>query len=60
MHPLRHLLQAGTSYTDRLVRVYPHDWHEKDLVLFHNRGVLNSAVGAFSQNRSVEGSEGTD
>ncbi|GJE97802.1 TauD/TfdA family dioxygenase [Phanerochaete sordida] len=27
--------------------VYPHDWHEKDLVLFHNRGVLHSVVGAF-------------
>lgn len=28
--------------------VYPHDWNEKDLVLFHNRGVLHSVVGAFS------------
>ncbi|KZP22160.1 Clavaminate synthase-like protein [Athelia psychrophila] len=28
--------------------VYPHDWHEKDLVLFHNRGVLHSVVGAFA------------
>lgn len=28
-------------------RVYPHDWHEGDLVLFHNRGVLHSVVGAF-------------
>ncbi|KAI0066673.1 Clavaminate synthase-like protein [Artomyces pyxidatus] len=28
--------------------VYPHDWHEKDLVLFHNRGVLHSVVGAFT------------
>ncbi|KIJ54368.1 hypothetical protein M422DRAFT_241613 [Sphaerobolus stellatus SS14] len=27
--------------------VYPHDWHEKDLILFHNRGVLHSVVGAF-------------
>ena len=27
--------------------VYPHDWKEKDLVLFHNRGVLHTAVGAF-------------
>ncbi|KAH9947803.1 Clavaminate synthase-like protein [Amylocystis lapponica] len=27
--------------------VYPHDWREKDLVLFHNRGVLHSIVGAF-------------
>ncbi|KAI0789488.1 hypothetical protein C8Q75DRAFT_793348 [Abortiporus biennis] len=27
--------------------VYPHDWHERDLVLFHNRGVLHTVVGAF-------------
>ncbi|KAE8153659.1 Clavaminate synthase-like protein [Aspergillus avenaceus] len=27
--------------------VYPHDWEEGDLVLFHNRGVLHSVVGAF-------------
>nr|GAT57043.1 dioxygenase [Mycena chlorophos] len=27
--------------------VYPHDWNEKDLVLFHNRGVLHTVVGAF-------------
>ncbi|KAA1477211.1 Clavaminate synthase-like protein [Dentipellis sp. KUC8613] len=27
--------------------VYPHDWHEKDLVLFHNRGVMHSVVGEF-------------
>ncbi|KAI0041812.1 hypothetical protein FA95DRAFT_1610709 [Auriscalpium vulgare] len=25
--------------------VYPHDWREKDLVLFHNRGVTHSIVG---------------
>ncbi|KAJ7358603.1 Clavaminate synthase-like protein [Mycena albidolilacea] len=28
--------------------VYPHDWHENDLVLFHNRGVLHTVVGAFA------------
>ncbi|KAG8742615.1 hypothetical protein FRC10_001213 [Ceratobasidium sp. 414] len=28
--------------------VYPHDWSEKDLMIFHNRGVLHSVVGAFS------------
>ncbi|KAJ3572185.1 hypothetical protein NP233_g3260 [Leucocoprinus birnbaumii] len=28
--------------------VYPHDWQENDFVLFHNRGVLHSVVGAFS------------
>ncbi|GBE77382.1 Putative dioxygenase [Sparassis crispa] len=28
--------------------VYPHDWHEKDLVIFHNRGVLHTVVGAFT------------
>ncbi|KAG0143738.1 hypothetical protein CROQUDRAFT_660812 [Cronartium quercuum f. sp. fusiforme G11] len=27
--------------------VYAHDWKEKDLALFHNRGVLHSVVGAF-------------
>jgi len=28
--------------------VYPHDWEEGDIVLFHNRGVLHSVVGAFA------------
>ncbi|KAJ7897652.1 Clavaminate synthase-like protein [Mycena olivaceomarginata] len=28
--------------------IYPHDWHENDLVLFHNRGVLHTVVGAFA------------
>ncbi|KAJ7172897.1 Clavaminate synthase-like protein [Mycena crocata] len=28
--------------------IYPHDWQENDLVLFHNRGVLHSVVGAFA------------
>lgn len=27
--------------------VYPHDWEEGDLVLFHNQGVIHSVVGAF-------------
>ncbi|KAK1923876.1 taurine catabolism dioxygenase [Papiliotrema laurentii] len=27
--------------------VYPQDWDEGDLVLFHNRGLLHSVVGAF-------------
>ncbi|KAK7459664.1 hypothetical protein VKT23_009645 [Stygiomarasmius scandens] len=31
--------------------VYPHDWHEKDLVLFHNRGILHSVVGAFKEDQ---------
>ncbi|KAK0479615.1 Clavaminate synthase-like protein [Armillaria novae-zelandiae] len=31
--------------------VYPHDWNEKDLVLFHNRGVLHSVVGAFNEDQ---------
>ncbi|KAI0713188.1 Clavaminate synthase-like protein [Cerioporus squamosus] len=31
--------------------VYPHDWKEKDLVLFHNRGVLHTVVGAFTQDQ---------
>ena len=29
-------------------QVYPHDWEEGDLVIFHNRGVLHSVVGAFA------------
>lgn len=29
--------------------VYSHDWEEGDLVLFHNRGVLHSVVGAFAE-----------
>jgi len=26
--------------------VYPHDWKEKDLIVFHNRGVIHSVTGA--------------
>ncbi|KAM4066267.1 taurine catabolism dioxygenase tauD, tfdA family protein [Hirsutella rhossiliensis] len=29
--------------------VYAHDWQEGDLVIFHNRGVLHSVVGAFAE-----------
>ncbi|CAK7234888.1 hypothetical protein SBRCBS47491_009101 [Sporothrix bragantina] len=29
--------------------VYPHDWAEGDLVLFHNHGVMHSIVGAFAE-----------
>ncbi|KAL0564229.1 hypothetical protein V5O48_017825, partial [Marasmius crinis-equi] len=29
--------------------VYPHDWKEKDLFLFHNRGVMHSVVGHFKE-----------
>lgn len=29
--------------------VYAHDWDAGDLVLFHNRGVLHSVVGAFAE-----------
>lgn len=28
--------------------VYPHDWEEGDFVLFHNRGLIHSVVGAFA------------
>ncbi|KAF8532173.1 Clavaminate synthase-like protein [Gautieria morchelliformis] len=28
--------------------VYPHDWHENDLIIFHNRGVLHSVTGALN------------
>ena len=31
--------------------VYPHDWRENDLVLFHNRGLLHSVVGAFKKDQ---------
>ncbi|KAF8521020.1 taurine catabolism dioxygenase [Gautieria morchelliformis] len=31
--------------------VYPHDWPEKDLVIFHNRGVLHGVVGASASTR---------
>jgi alpha-ketoglutarate-dependent taurine dioxygenase len=31
--------------------VYPHDWHERDLVLFHNRGLLHTVVGAFTKDQ---------
>ncbi|EEY18505.1 alpha-ketoglutarate dependent xanthine dioxygenase [Verticillium alfalfae VaMs.102] len=27
----------------------PHDWEEGDFVIFHNRGVLHSVVGAFAE-----------
>ncbi|KAF7563653.1 hypothetical protein G7046_g433 [Stylonectria norvegica] len=30
-------------------RVYAHDWEQGDLVLFHNRGVIHSVVGAFAE-----------
>ncbi|KAL8824419.1 MAG: hypothetical protein Q9191_005068 [Dirinaria sp. TL-2023a] len=30
--------------------VYAHDWEEGDLVLFNNRGVTHSVVGAFAEN----------
>lgn len=30
-------------------RVYAHDWQEGDLVIFHNRGVMHSVVGAFAE-----------
>ncbi|TKX20252.1 dioxygenase-like protein 2 [Elsinoe australis] len=30
--------------------VYAHDWQEGDMVLFNNRGVLHSVVGAFAEN----------
>lgn len=29
--------------------VYAHDWEEGDLVLFHNRGLIHSVVGAFAE-----------
>ncbi|XWW93051.1 hypothetical protein V2A60_000979 [Cordyceps javanica] len=29
--------------------VYAHDWEEGDFVIFHNRGLLHSVVGAFAE-----------
>ncbi|KPM34805.1 putative dioxygenase [Neonectria ditissima] len=29
--------------------VYPHDWQQGDFVLFHNRGLIHSVVGAFAE-----------
>ncbi|PBK93455.1 Clavaminate synthase-like protein [Armillaria gallica] len=31
--------------------VYPHAWQDKDLILFHNRGVMHSVVGVFGQDQ---------
>ncbi|KAF7436160.1 hypothetical protein PC9H_002986 [Pleurotus ostreatus] len=28
--------------------IYPHDWKDKDLMLFHNRGVIHTAVGTLN------------
>ncbi|KAI0156510.1 Clavaminate synthase-like protein [Xylariaceae sp. FL1272] len=41
-----HRLQRQGINSDR---VYAHDWEQGDLVLFHNRGVLHSVVGAFAE-----------
>ncbi|OHE94935.1 TfdA family Taurine catabolism dioxygenase TauD [Colletotrichum orchidophilum] len=30
--------------------VYAHDWEQGDFVIFHNRGVIHSVVGAFAEN----------
>ncbi|GLD82991.1 taurine catabolism dioxygenase [Collybia sordida] len=30
---------------------YPHDWRENDLILFHNRGVMHSVVGALTKDQ---------
>lgn len=49
-------LQQVRSIVHRLQRpgidpnlVYAHDWEEGDFVLFHNRGLLHSVVGAFAE-----------
>ncbi|KAF5332583.1 hypothetical protein D9611_005152 [Ephemerocybe angulata] len=31
--------------------VYPHPWKEKDLVLFHNRGLMHTVVGLFREDQ---------
>lgn len=38
-------LTVGMSLNDHLHR------HEKDMVLFHNRGVLHTVVGAFKEDQ---------
>lgn len=50
-------LQQVRSIVHRLQRpgidpslVYAHDWEEGDFVLFHNRSLLHSVVGAFAEN----------
>ncbi|KAH9973306.1 taurine catabolism dioxygenase [Lactifluus volemus] len=41
------LYQMQRPAISRAYWVYPHDWKEKDLVLFHNRGLFHSVVGTF-------------
>ncbi len=43
------IIMHGLSVDLQLV--YPHDWKERDLVIFHNRGVLHSVVGAFTKDQ---------
>lgn len=31
--------------------VYPHDWSPNDFVLFHNRGLLHTVVGALAEDQ---------
>ncbi|KAK0465913.1 uncharacterized protein EV420DRAFT_1261465 [Desarmillaria tabescens] len=45
---VRGLLYKTQRPAIALKLVYPHDWKEKDLVIFHNRRVLHSVVGAFT------------
>ncbi|GJJ13258.1 hypothetical protein Clacol_007509 [Clathrus columnatus] len=33
--------------------IYPHNWNERDLIIFHNRGILHSVVGAFKDSDGV-------
>ncbi|KAF9459858.1 hypothetical protein BDZ94DRAFT_1224039 [Collybia nuda] len=31
--------------------VYPHEWRENDLIIFHNRGLMHSVVGALTRDQ---------
>lgn len=42
---VRRLQRPGISPS----KVYAHDWQTGDLVLFHNRGLIHSVVGAFAE-----------
>ncbi|KZT02125.1 Clavaminate synthase-like protein [Laetiporus sulphureus 93-53] len=42
-----HITDLGTRPAIAPSLVYPHDWNEHDLVVFHNRRILHSVVGAF-------------
>lgn len=48
LHELRELLYRMQRPAIAPSLVYPHGWQERDLVLFNNRGVMHSVVGALN------------